>query len=309
MQEPLTERQLESAISYNQERPYSRALWIQIQAAFGVTQDGIPGPNTANAAAAYQVTHALGVDGMVGPATLASMRLGRVFTLPGQAPFFFLGQLAIDADGAPNAYNERDTGIDYLANAGHPGNWWGIATDAAGSPYTQSAEDPAPGYYVSTTALVDGNYSAANPRCYVDSTAIPYVVLPSNIDELGQTGGVRLGDLAAVLLTSNPLQLAYAIYADVGPRCTLDPTSNQGLGEGSVLLSQALGHDPYNGASPPRASRGIGGGVCFLVFPGSGTRKVMSAAEIAEKGQNAYLAWGGQAALAVALGLLGVTVK
>src|SRR5690348_16919890 len=33
-------------------------------------------------------------------------------------------RIAIDADGAPNAYNTTDTGIDALANAGFPNHDW-----------------------------------------------------------------------------------------------------------------------------------------------------------------------------------------
>ena len=46
----------------------------------------------------------------------------------------FESRLRIDADGAPNAYGPAGTEpLDALANAGHPGNWWGIVTDDAGN--------------------------------------------------------------------------------------------------------------------------------------------------------------------------------
>ena len=35
--------------------------------------------------------------------------------------FFYESGMYIDADGAPNAYNPQDTGLDDLANAGEPG--------------------------------------------------------------------------------------------------------------------------------------------------------------------------------------------
>jgi hypothetical protein len=35
--------------------------------------------------------------------------------------FYYESDLQVDADGAPNAYNPTDTGIDYLANAGTQG--------------------------------------------------------------------------------------------------------------------------------------------------------------------------------------------
>jgi hypothetical protein len=54
--------------------------------------------------------------------------------------------MSIDADGSPHAYHKDNTkALDYLANAGKPGNWWALATDngkSDGNPLVQSAEDP-----------------------------------------------------------------------------------------------------------------------------------------------------------------------
>src|SRR5687767_14284317 len=58
----------------------------------------------------------------------------------GETAFVFHGGLAIDADGAPNAYHPEDRGIDHLANAGRPGNWWAVVTDdrsSKGTPIVQ----------------------------------------------------------------------------------------------------------------------------------------------------------------------------
>jgi hypothetical protein len=52
-----------------------------------------------------------------------------VWQITGQKAFFFTAGLAIDADGAPDAYHPNDTGRDFLANAGRPGNWWAPVTD------------------------------------------------------------------------------------------------------------------------------------------------------------------------------------
>src|SRR5258708_2675267 len=83
-----------------------------------------------------------------------------------------LAGLAVDADGSPHAYAPSGSGLqglDYLANAGHSGNWWGIATDSHGMPYIQGPNTPAPGYYVSTTALEDGSKAVNDPARYVNS--------------------------------------------------------------------------------------------------------------------------------------------
>jgi hypothetical protein len=69
--------------------------------------------------------------------TLFTIDSKPVKQLTGDTAFYYSSGLNIDADGAPNAYSPNDTGIDYLANAGSPGNWWGIATDGSGKPYIQ----------------------------------------------------------------------------------------------------------------------------------------------------------------------------
>jgi hypothetical protein len=44
--------------------------------------------------------------------------------------FFYKSGMAIDADGALRAYHPNDrSGLDALAHAGHPGNWWALVTD------------------------------------------------------------------------------------------------------------------------------------------------------------------------------------
>src|SRR4051812_22059936 len=37
--------------------------------------------------------------------------------------------MQIDADGCPRAYHPKNIGLDWLANAGEPGNWYGLVTD------------------------------------------------------------------------------------------------------------------------------------------------------------------------------------
>jgi hypothetical protein len=64
----------------------------------------------------------------------------------GERAFFFLSKLAIDADGAPRAYHPAlprrpsgsPPGLDDLRNAGRPGNWFAIVTDAAGVPSSRA---------------------------------------------------------------------------------------------------------------------------------------------------------------------------
>src|ERR1043166_227569 len=116
----------------------------------------------------------------------------------GEAIVFSAG-MHIDVLGAPQAYHwDEQKGLDYLQNAGRPGMWWSLVTDdgkPTGSPVIQKAHDPAPGYYVSTTSLEDTSKERTDPRRYVDSSAVPYIVLPGHFTA---ESGAKLGDIAAV---------------------------------------------------------------------------------------------------------------
>jgi hypothetical protein len=198
-------------------------------------------------------------------------------------PFWFSTGMSIDADGAPNAYNAEDKGIDRLRNAGDPktGRWWGLAKGADGKPCVQAATDPFPNYYVSATALEDASHGVCDPARYVDATKIPFVVLPG-----GSAFGASLGDLAYVRNEANG-KSSFAIYADVGPP--------KHIGEGSVALAEALGV-----ASDPRKG-GAASKIAWIVFPGTGTGAPLSAADIQAKGAAALEAWGGEAKVAACL--------
>jgi len=59
--------------------------------------------------------------------------------------FFYASGMEIDAAGAYHAHNpDGKSGLDYLANAGDPGNWWALVIDndqPTGRPLIQTAED------------------------------------------------------------------------------------------------------------------------------------------------------------------------
>ena len=82
--------------------------------------------------------------------------------------FFYESGFMIDADGAYHAYHpDNRSGLDYLGNAGRPGNWWALVTDnrkPSGNPVIQSKSDPAPGFYISTTTLEDSSKDVDDPR-------------------------------------------------------------------------------------------------------------------------------------------------
>jgi len=191
--------------------------------------------------------------------------------------FFYESGLMIDADGAYHAYHpDGRSGLDYLGNAGHAGNWWALVTDngqASGSPVVQTAGDPAPGFYISTTSLQDSNCDRKDPRRYVNAEAVNFIVLPGRIGL-----GAKLGDFAVVIRPATGAY-DYAVYADVGP-------ANK-IGEGSIALAAALGvpSNPKNG--------GIGHGIAYIVFPGSAQKWPLSQPEIDQYGAQFFSRWGG----------------
>lgn len=187
--------------------------------------------------------------------------------------------MAIDADGAFRAYHPHNRiGLDTIEHAGHPGNWWALATDngkSSGHPVVQHKGDPAPGYYVSMTALFDPDIpDEHNPRRFVDAAAVPYVVLPPE--------GFRyahLGDFATVVNLQDD-KVTGAIVADESAR-------GLPMGEGSIALANALGVD-----SNPRTG-GIEQGIAYVIYPGSGNGKPRLPKAIASISQAKFMNWGG----------------
>ena len=191
-----------------------------------------------------------------------------VWQLPDKQAFFFVSGMTIDADGAPNAYNPEDTGLDELANAGAPRRWNGIITDDDGDPLIQQENDPSPGYYISCTSLSDETKQFDEPARYVDASKVPYVALPKDVADWG---GARLGDFAVVMNLRNG-KSSFAIYADIGT-----------LGEASVALADSLGI---------RSDARLGGesdGILYLLFPGSGNLRPRTIGEIQSEGEKLLL--------------------
>jgi len=129
----------------------------------------------------------VGLAVLLAPNPNSSCKRNKLFTARGVVAwstpsnaqdFFYKSGMAVDADGAFRAYHPDDRhGLDSLANAGHPGDWWALVTDngkSTGNPVLQGKSDPAPGYYVSTTALNDIGYlNLCDPHRYVDALNIP----------------------------------------------------------------------------------------------------------------------------------------
>jgi hypothetical protein len=208
-------------------------------------------------------------------------RWGRVREFPiyrfrDRDALFFTAGMTIDADGAPNAYNAENTGLDDLWNAGEPGHWDGVLQDKNGNPLVQGPGDPFPGFYISCTSLADWTKPPDDPTRFVDASKIPYVVLPG---EVARESGARLGDMAVVVDLWNG-NYSYAIFADIGT-----------LGEGSIALANNLG------ISSDARHGGTWWGVLYLVFPGSGDRRPKTIDEIDRNAEKVLSDWGGVAQL------------
>jgi hypothetical protein len=209
-----------------------------------------------------------------------------ISTLEGSSTFFFKAGIAIDADGAPNAYHPiHGRGLDNLGNAGHPGNWYGVVTDTGhkdGTPVVQGPNDPAPGFYISPTALQNKHLPRTDPRRYVDSAMIPYISLPGHHSDILHAS---LGNLAMVINGQNGRRAA-AIYADVGPRAK--------IGEGSIALARSLGLNA-NARHGGTSSHSI----IYIVFPHSGNRAPIPASVIDVQGRRFFEEWGGMKQAAI----------
>lgn len=154
--------------------------------------------------------------------------------------FAFLAGLTIDGDGSPCCYGPDNSGLDFTANAGHPGNWYGILTNDAGNPIIQGANDPYPGMYISPTSLEHREYSFTDPRRYLDSETISYVVCPGLLARKAK--GAVLGCRVVVTNTRTDKTI-HAVCGDIGPATH--------LGEASMHVATLLGiaSSPRNGGT------------------------------------------------------------
>ncbi len=178
----------------------------------------------------------------------------------GLRSFTRTGTAEIDFDGSPTAYGPNG-GDDYLANAGHPGKWWGVATDRSGNPVI----NPENGHYVSSTAWQRG--PSDQQSSFVDAQKVPFVAMNAH----DKAKGVKNGDF--VLLTNQATgKQVWAVGADYAGDHPDDHT------EISAAAGRALGLQ-FN-------KRGVEGHFSMQFFPGTATG-------VFPQGENAnYIAMG-----------------
>jgi hypothetical protein len=212
----------------------------------------------------------------------------------GSALLFRTRSMAVDIDGAPNAYHPatphhphgrgEGLGLDDIRNATMKPKeeitaktkWVGVVVDPkTGQPITQPN-----GFYVSPTAMQYRAYAKTDPKRYVDASTIPYLALSKRL-----IGKAFMGDSVAIVLRRREPVVAYGMLADVAPA--------HSLGEGSLALVKDLGF-------------GRGGidhkDLVCIVFPGSDGSKEnekegepRAKATVVEKARQAFEAWGGLA--------------
>lgn len=144
----------------------------------------------------------------------------------GERIYFSTG-MTVDGDGSPRCYGPHDSGLDYTANAGHPGNWFGVVTDKHGNPVVQGNTDPYPGLWVSQTSYQRPHFATSDPRKYLDSEKIRFMALPGAIRS--KVGPVVLGCRSRA--TKGDL-VSNGLCGDFGP--------NNHAGEASIIVDQDL---------------------------------------------------------------------
>lgn len=162
----------------------------------------------------------------------------------------FTGGLTIDADGGRRTYAPAGSGLpalDYLANAGSPGNWYGIVTDSKGKPIVAKS-----GYYISPTTYERKQYARTNPERYLDPEKEFFAVFPGPMRRMVK--GVVLGCRVVVqdLKTGATKE---GVAGDAGPASH--------LGEASIAYADYFGipSSPKNGGVSGQRFK-------YIFFPG-----------------------------------------
>jgi peptidoglycan hydrolase-like protein with peptidoglycan-binding domain len=247
-------------------------------------------------------------QGNVGESNAARAHTYTAYKVKGKSKAYLVkGRLMVDVDGAPNCYHpdDKDVRTDYLKvdlmahqgaldwkrNGGHPGNWFGVVTDdgkVTGNPIIQGPNDPFPGFYVSSTSLVDQTKLSHDTNRYVDARKIPYIAFPGQVysakgPRFTQVGEGPTGEIGDFLTVVNPdadgaHKYCHAVFGDMGGRD--DPH----FGEGSPALAQKV-----------HAAGVVEAKLLYIIYPhsGAGRYTIPSLEEIQKKGEDLFKEWGG----------------
>jgi LysM repeat protein len=206
----------------------------------------------------------------------AKLKIWKAVSKKGQDAYFFVSKLEVTAAGSSKAYHQNSNlAYEFLRRAGITGYWWGLVTNSSGTPIVQGANDPAPGYYISKTALSDCSKPVTDPTRYLDAEVIPYIALPAR-----HMMGAKIGDLCLVINTMNNKR-SYAIVGDIEP--------DNSIGIGSIALAEKLGI-----LSNPKTG-GVEDGILYIIFAQSGDNACTpkTPQQITEEGEKLFEQWGG----------------
>ncbi|MFJ7684856.1 LysM peptidoglycan-binding domain-containing protein [Peribacillus butanolivorans] len=206
----------------------------------------------------------------------ATLKVWKAVSKKGQDAYFFVSKLEVTAAGSPKAYHQNSNlAYEFLRRAGITGYWWGLVTNSSGTPIVQGANDPAPGYYISKTALSDCSKPVTDPTRYLNAEVIPYIALPAR-----HMMGAKIGDLCLVINTMNNKR-SYAIVGDIEP--------DNSIGIGSIALAEKLGI-----LSSPKTG-GVEDGILYIIFAQSGDNACTpkTPQQISEEGERLFEQWGG----------------
>ena len=155
--------------------------------------------------------------------------------------------------------------MDHLGNAGcsnNRGSCYGIGKTKSGQKAVQGSDQEYPGFYTSSTSIAwsfaDG--AVVKSDNFVNSLKVPYVVVPGGSTFRNSYGG-RVSDLGLVYDPKTNYMVP-VIAADSGP-------ANK-IGEGSIRLMEAFGHNVYDRNGRCNIGISASRGVKTLLFAGSG---------------------------------------
>lgn len=144
-----------------------------------------------------------------------------------QAYAYLSPNIAITADGAPDAYHPDNIGSGHIRKTHWPDGDWSEALVADPKhprrPLLQSSGRHI-GYFISMTALNDTTRAVTDPGAYVDAGRIPYLTLPAPFHALDGSGD--LGDFV-VAYQPNTRRCSYGLIGDIGADRSLCEVSSR----------------------------------------------------------------------------------
>ncbi|NJM30230.1 MAG: hypothetical protein HC855_09125 [Rhizobiales bacterium] len=150
---------------------------------------------------------------------------------------------------------------------------------------------PNAGYFVSTTAYLQGGKAVCDPERYLDAMVFPAIAVPKKL----VSNGVKLGDFVLVRNRQNGRSSFGVVYDTSGSR----------IGESSIAMNRLLLCDRDRpGCEPPpppksyqEATRLVLGDADYLVLAGTVGDWPQSTEAVTAAARAAFESWGGEARL------------